>query len=67
MQNLESYSQQTKCPKCRCEHLISEYVLAYDVIKRQCTNCGYTFFQVPLDTAEKFSKEVSKEVSKEPS
>lgn len=46
---MEKYSLKTQCPKCNCEHLTSEYIMTADTIKRVCTNCGFSFHQLPVD------------------
>jgi len=51
---MEKYNQQSKCPKCQCEHMTSNYVKYEDsgieVIERKCTNCSYVFCQLPSDS-----------------
>lgn len=57
---MERYDERTKCPKCGCIHLTSEWDKDSYTIQRKCTNCSYSFTQLPLDYVPEPVKEVPK-------
>jgi len=53
---LETYTHDTSCKKCGSELVVSEYNPHLELMKRTCSECGYSFFQLPLDRAKEMGK-----------
>ena len=48
---MDKYNKDTKCPKCSSDLITTEYSFA-ELMIRRCSNCSFTFYQLPLDAPE---------------
>lgn len=44
------YTKDFDCPKCGSDLVTTDYDKELDLMKRHCSNCGYTEHQTPLDS-----------------
>ncbi len=53
---LEPYRKDVECRKCGSDLVIVEYKADIELMLRSCSECGFQFFQVPLDRAKEIKQ-----------
>lgn len=46
---MNKYKQDTVCPKCGCNRILTEWDKGWSALKRICDRCGYHWLEEPLD------------------